>query len=173
MHAHTCQEVRAKKALNDVVQQNVTADLLQLLEDDSTLGPRILQLYHQGFFSKTEQLEETEKIDPDGPFSRGETHHNRLTMRKLDYLFRQLGLRDETVDALCTKTKLQSCRWLWCWFADVEMSDKLPTTTLSSLVNWALNRSFVLLLLCLSLASKLRRSDCTPVGLQSVSTISP
>ena len=135
-----CQEARAKKALNDVVVQNVSSEVMDLLESDSSLGPRILHLHRQGFFSQQEVAEDSEKIDPDSPFHRGETHHNRLTMKNISYLFRQLGLQAETVDALCSKRKLQSRRWLWCWFMDVDMADKLPANTLSSLAAWAQGR---------------------------------
>ena len=123
-----------------MVQQNVTSEALQLLESDCTLGPKVLQLFQQGFFSRSEGNEDIERIDPESPFHRGETHHNRLTMKKLAWLFRQLGLADETVDAICTKSKLLSARWLWCWFVDAEMSDKLPSNTLAGLSAWAQTR---------------------------------
>ena len=57
--------------MNDVVTQNVTAELLDLLDADASLGPRILQLHRQGFFSQGESTEDTEKMDPESPFHRG------------------------------------------------------------------------------------------------------
>ena len=132
-------EARAKKAMNEVLQQGVSWQLMELLESDPALGPRILQLHRQGFFDKDSEGME-EKLDADAPLPRGVTHHSRLSLRGLDHLFRGLGLQGETVDAMCSKSKLQTCRWLWCWFNDCEMQDKLPAGTLSGLLQRSLQR---------------------------------
>lgn len=124
--------------MQEVYSQKVSDSIMALLQDDEALGPRILQLHKQGFFNK--EVEIDEKLDPDMQFPRGETHHQKLTLKNLDFLFRELGLQDETVDALCAKSKLQHCRWLWCWFTNSDMTDKLPANTLRSLVTWAQQR---------------------------------
>ena len=133
------EEARAKRAMNEVLQQGVSEQIMELLETDPALGPRILQLHRQGFFDKeSEALEE--KLDADAPFARGVTHHSRLALRSLDHLFRALGLQAETVDAICSSSRLQTCRWLWCWFNDCEMQDKLPAGTYAGLLQWSLHR---------------------------------
>ena len=123
-----------------MLHQGAADQILDLLESDEALGPRILQLHRQGFFEKDAAAALDEKLDGDAPFARGTTHHNKLTLRSLDYLFREMGLQPETVDSICSKSKLQSCRWLWCWFNDCEMQDKLPATSLNSLLSWSLQR---------------------------------
>ena len=123
-----------------MLHRGVADQILELLEADEALGPRILQLHRQGFFEKDAAGVLDEKVDGEAPFPRGVTHHNRLALRNLDHLFRELGLQPETVDSICSKSKLQSCRWLWCWFNDCETQDKLPAGTLNSLLSWSLQR---------------------------------
>ena len=126
--------------MQEVYSQKVVEQVMDLLEEDEALGPRILQLHRQGFFDNKPQSDAEETVMPDAPFPRGVTHHSKLTLKNLDYLFRELGLQAETVDAICAKSKLQACRWLWCWFNDCDMQDKLPATTSTSLLAWASSR---------------------------------
>lgn len=126
--------------MQEVYTQKLTDQVLELLESDESLGPKILQLHRQGFFDNKDMDAEEAQTDPDKVFPKGETHHGKLTLKNIYYLFKQMGLPDETVDSLCSKSKLQQARMLWCWFNDCDLQDKLPTTTLRSLMEWARDR---------------------------------
>ena len=126
-----------------LVQRDDFQKVTHAMFEDAGLASKIAIMIDTGFFQmKKRGPAGGEKFNSGKVFPKCERHHGRLSLKNLDFLFRQLGLHSDICDLLVTKVRLMGCRWLWCWLMDVDMTDKLAegATTAHGLHTWAKQR---------------------------------
>ncbi len=115
--------------------------LLNVVDEEPELLSKILQMYDQGVFHRSNSSEVKVAVDPTEVFPRGESRHGGISLKNLMWLFEEaLQLPVDTVKNIAARVKLQGCRWLWFWALEVDPKDALTGKSLEELRPWVETR---------------------------------